>query len=79
MMSPFAVKSHGLMGWGVRRRKSSGLVFPVLVPALPLIGWVTLGKLLQLLAFSSPKHHGHVLWWPQWSLHREMDTALDAC
>ena len=36
---------------------------------------VTLGQLLQLLALSSPKHHGHVLWWPQWSLHREMDMA----
>lgn len=48
-MSPFRVKSFDGEGGG----GSSG---PILVPALPLIGFVTLGKLLQLSALNSLKH-----------------------
>lgn len=39
--------------WG---GKSSGLEFLILAPALPLIGWVTLGNLLWLLVLNSLKH-----------------------
>lgn len=43
--------------------KSSGLEFLILVPALPLIGSVTLGKLLSIPSST----HGHLLWRPRLS------------